>query len=284
MIDWIAFLLALATLGFGAFALWHTIGRKARSHFASAGRLLLCLALSLPIVGFGAYRLCNARSVQLLGQLVNRVETTESVVALTFDDGPAPDATLRILRDLAAEDVRATFFLIGNRIAEHPASAKALVAAGHEIGNHSNSHERMLGLSRERIAHELDRTDQLIRQAGYDGDIHFRSPFGKKLLALPLHLSRTSRINVLWDVEPESDPEVGRDPARIVRHVMQNVRPGSIILLHVMPANRQPSLAAVPEIVRQLRARGYRFVTVSELLKLRGEADLQVVARRIRKE
>ncbi len=98
----------------------------------------------------------------------------------------------------------------------------------------------------------------------------FRSPFGKKLVALPLHLSRTSRINVLWDVGPESDPEVSRAPARIVRHVMQNVRPGSIVLLHVMPPIRQPSLAAVPEIVRQLRARGYRFVTVSELLKLRG--------------
>lgn len=269
MLDWIALLLAVAILGFGAFTLWHAAGSGARSHLACAGRLLLCLALALPIVGFGAWRLCNARSMQLLGQIVNRVETTEPVVALTFDDGPAPDATIRILHDLAAEDVRATFFLIGSRIAEQLASAKALVAAGHEIGNHTNSHPRMLGLSQERIAHELERTDELIRQAGYDGTIHFRSPFAKKLVALPLYLRRNSRINVLWDVEPESDPEVSRDPARIVRHVIENVRPGSIVLLHVMPPTRQASLAAVRQIVRQLRARGYRFVTVSELLKLK---------------
>ena len=82
-------------------------------------------------------------------------------------------------------------------------------------------------------------------------------------------LSQTNRINVLWDVEPESYPELSGDSALIVRHVIENVRPGSIILLHVMPQNRQASLAAVPGIVRQLRARGYHFVTVSELLKLR---------------
>lgn len=68
----------------------------------------------------------------------------------------------------------------------------------------------------------------------------------------PLHLSRTDRINVLWDVEPESDPEVGRDSARIVRHVLENVRPGPIVLLHVMTRTREPSRAAVPGIVREL--------------------------------
>lgn len=269
MIDWIAFLLAVATLALCLFLVWRFVGRKARSRFVFAARLLLCLVLAVPIVGLGAWRFCNSRSMQVVGQIVNRVETTEPVVALTFDDGPAPTATLQILRDLAVENVRATFFLIGSQVAAHPDSARALVAAGHEIGNHTNSHPRMLGLSQAHIADELESTDQLIRQAGYDGAVHFRSPFAKKFVALPLYLWRTNRINVLWDVEPESDSDVNGDPARIVRHVIENVRPGSIVLLHVMPPSRKASLAAVPQIVSQLRARGFRFVTVSELLKLR---------------
>jgi peptidoglycan-N-acetylglucosamine deacetylase len=266
MIDWIAFLVAVVILAAAALALWTAHGRHTRSTSAAIGRLLLCLALALPIAGFGAWRLSNARSIQLLGTIVHRVDVTDSVVALTFDDGPTPDATLRVLSDLAAEDVRATFFLNGSSMAEHPGATRALVAAGHEIGNHSYSHPVMLGLSQERIEHEIERTDQLIRQAGYGGPIHFRSPYGKKLVALPLYLSRTGRTNVLWDVEPETDPDVGRDPALIVDHVLEHVRPGSIILLHVMTRTREPSRAAVPEIVRELHARGYRFGTVSELL------------------
>jgi peptidoglycan-N-acetylglucosamine deacetylase len=272
MIDWIAFLVAVAILAAVALVLWTAYGRHARSTSAAIGRLLLCLALVLPIAGFGAWRLSNARSVQLLGTIVHRVDAPDSVVALTFDDGPTPDATLRVLSDLAGEDVRATFFLNGSSMAEHPAATRALVAAGHEIGNHSYSHPVMLGLSLERIEYEIERTDQLIREAGYVGPIHFRSPYGKKLVALPLYLSRTGRTNVLWDVEPETDPEVGRDSALIVRNVLERVRPGSIILLHVMTRTREPSRAAVSEIVRELHGRGYRFVTVSELLGVQGGA------------
>jgi peptidoglycan-N-acetylglucosamine deacetylase len=275
MIDWIAFLVAVVILAAVALALWTALGRHTRSTSATIGRLLLCLALALPIAGFGTWRLSNARSIQLLGTLVHRVDVSDSVVALTFDDGPTPDATLRVLNDLAGEDVRATFFLNGSSMAEHPAATRALVAAGHEIGNHSYSHPAMLGLSQERIEHEIERTDQLIREAGYGGPIHFRSPYGKKLVALPLYLSRTGRTNVLWDVEPETDPAVGRDPALIVDHVLEHVRPGSIILLHVMTRTREPSLAAVPEIVRELHARGYRFVTVSELLGVQIGAPAQ---------
>lgn len=269
MIDWIAFLVAVATFAAVALVLWRALGGPARSTSAAAGRVLVCLALALSIAGFGAWRLSNARSVQLLGKIVDRVEITDSLVALTFDDGPIPDATHRVLRDLAAEDVRATFFLNGNSVAEHPAAARALVAAGHEIGNHSYSHHMLLGRSQERLKDEVERTDQLIRDAGYDGTIHFRSPYAKKLVALPLYLSRTDRTNVLWDVEPETDPEVARDSARIVRHVLENVRPGSIVLLHVMTRTRDASRAAVPAIVRDLKARGYRLVTVSELLGIR---------------
>ena len=89
MIDWIAFLLAVGTLALCLFLVWRFVGRKARSRFVFAARLLLCLVLAVPIVGLGAWRFCNSRSMQVVGQIVNRVETTEPVVvAVLFKEVP----------------------------------------------------------------------------------------------------------------------------------------------------------------------------------------------------
>jgi peptidoglycan-N-acetylglucosamine deacetylase len=266
VIDWIAILLLAGTFAVGALAAWRRACGPSRSVAALTGRGAVCLGLALPLAGVAAWSLSDARSFQLVGEIVPRVETRERLVALTFDDGPLPAATRKVLDVLAAEGVRATFFLNGSSIREHPAAARAIVQEGHEVGNHSYSHPVMLGLSQARIREEIERTDARIRQAGHDGPIHFRSPYGKKLVALPLYLARTGRTNVSWDVEPDSDPEIARDSARIVEHVLENVRPGSIVLLHVMTRHYEPSRSAVPEIVRGLKARGYELVTVSELL------------------
>lgn len=267
MMDWVVFFLLVGIVGWLALLLWRRFGGPSRSVPASAGRVLLCLGLALPLVGLPSWRLSNARSLQLLGEIVPRVETGDSLVALTFDDGPLPDATARVLQLLAAEEARATFFLIGSSIEQHPEAARAIADAGHEIGNHSYSHPMMLGLSQNRIGREIERTDARIREAGFVGRIHFRSPYGKKFVALPYYLARTGRKNIFWDVEPESDPQIARDSSRIVAHVLEKVRPGSIVLMHVMTRHYEPSRAAVPAIVRGLKARGYRLVTVSELLQ-----------------
>jgi len=232
-------------------------------------RWLACCAVALPLVVLALWRLSNARTLQVLGDLVVRVATDEPVVALTFDDGPRPGSTERILDVLAAADVRATFFLEGASIAAAPRETRAIVAAGHEVGNHSWHHPRMIGLSLERIRDEIERTDDAIRGAGYRGEIHFRSPHGKKLVALPYFLARTGRTNVFFDVEPDSDPVLARSSAAIARHVVDNVRPGSIVLLHVMSDGYAASAAAVPAILDGLARRGFRFVTVSQLLALR---------------
>ncbi|MGI9182506.1 MAG: polysaccharide deacetylase family protein [Longimicrobiaceae bacterium] len=267
MMDLIVCFLLVGIVALAALLLWRRFGGPSRSVPVSVGRGLLCLGLALPLVGLPSWRLSNARSLQLLGEIVPRVETGDSLVALTFDDGPLPDATARVLQLLAAEEARATFFLIGSSIEQHPEAARAIADAGHEIGNHSYSHRMMLGLSQNRIRQEIERTDARIREAGFVGRIHFRSPYGKKFVALPYYLGRTGRKNIFWDVEPESDPEIARDSARIVAHVLEKVRPGSIVLMHVMTRHYEPSRAAVPAIVRGLKARGYRLVTVSELLE-----------------
>ena len=113
------------------------------------------------------------------------------------------------------------------------------------MGNHTYSHERMVLKTPSFIESEIERTDQLIRQAGYQSAIHFRPPFGKKLILLPYFLARTSRKTITWDVEPDSYPEIAADSNKIVAHVMDKTRPGSIILLHVMYKSRSESLKAV---------------------------------------
>ncbi|MFC4126116.1 polysaccharide deacetylase family protein [Nocardia rhizosphaerae] len=213
-------------------------------------------------VAAGLYVLMNSRTYQLAGRLVDRVETTEKVVALTFDDGPT-DRTPEVLRTLADLEVTATFYLIGDNLAANPEYGAAIAAAGHEIGNHSYHHRRMVFISGETARDEVEPTDAEIRRTGYRGPITFRPPYGKKLWSLPRYLSEHDRTTVTWDVE--SDSAGGATRAAIVADTMAGTRPGSIVLLHVM--HRGESLAALPEIVEGLRAEGYRFTTVSDLMR-----------------
>jgi chitin deacetylase len=164
--------------------------------------------------------------------------------------------------------VKATFFLIGAEIEQRPELARRIAAEGHELGNHSYSHTHMVLKSPSFIREEIERTDQLIRAAGYEGDIHFRPPYSYKLVLLPYYLSKTNRKTITMDIEPDSYPEVAADPERIVSHVVERARPGSIILLHVMYKGRETSLRAVGGIIDRLKEQGYEFKTVSELLAL----------------
>ncbi|WKG01996.1 polysaccharide deacetylase family protein [Mycolicibacterium sp. HK-90] len=209
------------------------------------------------------YWVSNARTFQLAGRLVDRVETPDKVVALTLDDGPT-DLTPDVLKILADAHVPATFYLTGRELEAAPRHGAAIAAAGHEIGNHSYSHRRMVLMSPDTVAGEIERTDTAIRATGHQGPITFRPPYGKKLWTLPRYLSTHDRTTVTWDVEPDS--ATGADADAIVAETVARVRPGSIILLHVMYGSRDASRSAIPRIVDELRSAGYRFVTVSDLL------------------
>lgn len=229
-------------------------------------RVLIGAAITLVVVvvlAVGGYYLMNSRTFQLAGRIVDRVDTDAKVVALTLDDGPTTK-TPEVLKVLADAQVPATFYLNGRDLAAHPEYGTAIAAAGHEIGNHTYTHRRMVFVTPGTVADEVARTDDEIRETGYQGPITFRPPYGKKLWTLPKYLSDHDRTTVMWDVEPDS----GAAPSakRIVEQTVAEVRPGSIILLHVMFGDRANSLAAIPGIVAALKADGYRFLTVSELL------------------
>ena len=257
-------LLTLITL-----AVWRALRGPARGRGAAVRRAAVVGLVTVPLVTLAAWNLSNSRDFQFFGGMVNRVETSEPVVALTFDDGPQPEATDEILAILGRAGVRATFFVTGNELAANLPAAQRLVAAGHELGNHSYSHARMIGQPYEWVQSEVERTDALIRAAGYTGPIHFRPPYSKRLLVLPYYLSVTGRTTIFTDVEPESYPEIAAGAETMTAHVLDRVRPGSIILLHVMYPARAETMRAVPAILAGLQAKGYRFVTVTELLALR---------------
>ena len=220
-------------------------------------------------IAYGTFQLSRSRTFQLFGEIVPRVETERKVVALTFDDGPRGDTVDEILEPLAKHGVKATFFVCGAEIEQHGDAAKKLVAAGHELGNHSYSHERMVFKSPSFIESEFERTDALIRAAGHRGPIHVRAPYCKKLVGLPRYFAKHDRIHVTFDVEPESDPELDASTSLLAAHVIEQTEPGSIILLHPWYRGREQSRAAVEVIIVGLKQKGFEFVTISELLQLR---------------
>jgi len=148
------------------------------------------------------------------------VNTSERVVALTFDDGTTAAAVDEVLSALASRRLRATFVVNGDHVADAPRVAPRLVAAGHELGNHTYSHERMVLRSQAFIRSQVERTDELRRAAGQQGDIYFRPPFCLKLLGLPRLLWRTGKTTVKWDIDPNW-PATASDPGKIVSECMR---------------------------------------------------------------
>lgn len=244
---------------------------QARKRFPWLRTILIVLAAIVVIIGLliALWSISRSRDYQLFGELVNRVNTDEKVIALTFDDGPTAKHTPGVLDLLREKNVTATFFLIGSEIEQNLDQARAIVAGGHEIGNHTYTHPDMTLADETKAADEVEKTDAAIRAAGYEGEILFRPPFGKKLFGLPLYLAKHDRMSVTWDVEPESFDDIAADPQKMTAHVLETTKPGSIIILHVMYDSREPSRQALPHIIDGLKAKGFRFVTVSELMKLR---------------
>jgi peptidoglycan/xylan/chitin deacetylase (PgdA/CDA1 family) len=249
---------------------WRRLSGPSRSRPRAAVRVIAIALVALVLVGYGAFRLSKAQDVQLLGDFATHVDTSQKVVALTFDDGPSTEYAHRVVDVLEKHGAKGTFYVIGGEAAQEPAALERLVAAGEEIGNHTWDHRRLLAMSQSAIGDEIEKTDAVIRSAGYSGPISVRPPHGKRLLAAPWYLWRHGRTTVMWSLEPDSIGGIADDPDAMVDYVRHNVQPGDIILMHVMYESRDASRRALPRILEALAADGYRFVTVSQLLALRG--------------
>lgn len=183
-------------------------------------------------------------------------------VALTFDDGPKAGTTGRLLDGLKERDASATFFLVGEQIEANKDLVARMRDEGHQIGNHTWSHQRLENAGPELISQEITRTEDYLETLLGGGKYWLRPPYG---IVSPATEEQITVPMVKWSVDPR-DWE-SRNTEKIVQDVLQDVQPNSIILLHdIYPT----SVDAALQIVDTLAKEGYWFVTVEELLRLNG--------------
>jgi peptidoglycan/xylan/chitin deacetylase (PgdA/CDA1 family) len=214
----------------------------------------------------------KVRPFQWCGRIASRIDTREKAVALTFDDGPNPPYTERVLSTLAERGVLATFFLVGKQVVRFPDTVRHIVEAGHEIGNHSYSHRRLILRHPALIRKEIMLTDRALRRAGVTDEIPFRAPYCRKLFVLPYVLATMNKLHITFDTMP-SPADYDGAPAEVVcDYVLRHARPGSIIVLHdgsfPAPSDRSNVVEATRLIIERMTADGYRFARVRELLSL----------------
>ena len=217
--------------------------------------LFLCLALAL-LAG------C-APGGPIIQETDGAAETpAENLIAITFDDGPRRETTERLLDGLLERGVPATFFLIGRQIAGSEDLIQRMAAEGHQIGSHTWSHVRLLGVSQDTLRDEVGRTQAALEELLGPGDYWLRPPYGavdeadRTLIQVPM---------IKWSIDPRDWESL--DAEKVKAAVLKDARPGQIILLHDI---YDSSVDAALSIVDALKAEGYRFVTVEELLQSGG--------------
>ena len=184
----------------------------------------------------------------------------EKYVALTFDDGPRRGTTERLLDGLKERGAKATFFLIGQQIEDNAALVARMAEEGHQIGNHTWSHQRLDGILPDEAAQEVARTEAALEALLGGGEYWLRPPYGQVAEGVELGVPM-----VKWCVDPR-DWE-SRDAEKVTRAILDCVEPNSIILLHDIYST---SVDAALRVVDRLQEEGYWFVTVEELLWLNG--------------
>lgn len=195
-------------------------------------------------------------------------------IALTFDDGPVAGWTEKYLEVLQEKGVLATFFFVGRSAAKEGRLVKEVAAAGHEIGTHSYSHRRLTLLTKSQLEEDFWAAGTVLYQLTQRPIAYFRPPYGATNAAVLKAAKELGQTVVLWNVDPR-DWEAPNAPV-IVDHVLKHVRPGAIILLH---EGKPATYAALSTLIDKLQAKGYEFVTISQLFGFSmPEAEQRVVA------
>jgi peptidoglycan/xylan/chitin deacetylase (PgdA/CDA1 family) len=242
-----------------------------------------CVALGLG--GFIAYELLEQPGNQLWGRTVTQGPANERIVALTYDDGPNPPYTSRILDVLERERVHATFFVVGRAAAAYPAVVQREARDGDAIGNHTWDHAHLILMRRTQIRTSLQQTDAAIYSAAHVHTHLMRPPFGARDWLVMQAAHKLGYTVVMWSVPLARDWEYP-PPQVIAQRILPNVSDGSIIVLHDgnrgqlcgrdhLPervCDRTSDIEATQIIVDALKARDYRFVTIPQLIALRKSA------------
>ncbi|MDG4798904.1 polysaccharide deacetylase family protein [Micromonospora sp. WMMD1082] len=189
---------------------------------------------------------------------------SDHVVCLTFDDGPHPVHTPRLLDILAAHRVRAVFFLQGDRVIEHPEVVRRIAAAGHALGNHGMHHDNMSAWTAGRIASDLLETNAVVRHAVPQARVpYFRAPYGA-WGQTPTVATALGMRPMGWRLEVADWEPPGTD--ELLRRLTEGVVPGAVVLLHDGGGDRSQTVDAVDRAIPVLRASGWRFTLPDDRL------------------
>ena len=198
------------------------------------------------------------------GITFNSVHVDGPYIAMTFDDGPSATLTPKLLDLLAAHHIKATFFVIGENVAEHPEIVARAAREGHEIANHSWSHPNFGKMSDEGVRHQLQQTDDAIKNATGKRPRLLRPPYGSITAREKRWIHDEFGYDIiLWDVDPYDWKRPG--PAVVRSRILKETRPGSIVLSHDIHPG---TIDAMPSTFDELEAKGFKFVTVSELIRM----------------
>ena len=240
----------------------------------------LAILAALAGSSYALYEQLEAPANQLFGRTLVRGATTVREVALTYDDGPNPPYTDRILDVLRDEHVPATFFVVGRAAVAYPATIRRIVREGHTLGNHSWDHRHLFVETRAAMRADLSRTSDALARIAHVRPTLMRPPFGARDFAVIAVARQLGYRVVMWSVPLPGDWEQPGD-ATIVRRVVSNVADGDIIVLHdgnrgivcareshppAHECDRSQEVGATREIVETLRRRGYRFVSIPQLV------------------
>jgi len=195
-----------------------------------------------------------------------QVPPSQKVIALSFDDGPLLGPTDRILEILKENNIKATFFLIGQNVKRNPELVKKIFDDGHVIGNHSWTHP----YNRQTLAGsaaEIDKTSAEIAKIIGSKPNMFRPPGGLMHTGLAEYAKSEKMGIILWSADSE-DYRAHNSPDVLLKNIFKEIKPGGIILMHDGGVKRSNTSEALPLLIAKLKQEGYRFVTIPELMKL----------------
>ena len=192
------------------------------------------------------------------------VNTSRPVVALTFDDGPHPELTPQLLDILRQQGVRATFYVIGRNVDAYPEIARRIVAEGHEIANHTYNHPHLTKVGAARLDSEMTRTTDAIMRATGRRPTNMRPPYGAINPRVEQAILQKHNLDVImWSVDPLDWRRPGAEVVR--QRLVEGATPGGILLAHDIHPG---TIEAMSGTISDLKAKGYGFATVSQLLAL----------------
>ena len=187
-------------------------------------------------------------------------------VALTFDDGPDMKYTPQVLDILKENHIHATFFLLGLNVEKYPEIAKRIAEEGHSIGNHTYSHSNLVKLSAEQVREQVRHGDETLQRVlGFHTAI-FRPPYGNASREVLQQVASMQYKVIDWSVDTRD--WASPSPAQILSTVNQQIFPGGIVLQHSANAPLRNSVKALPDIIASLKAQGYTFATIPEMLHI----------------